>query len=331
MAIKNRIFYYDLLRAIAIICVIICHVDPFFGNYDPFLKHTLHSIFHDIGLIGVPIFLMISGALLLNRDSDIGSFLKRRFSRICYPFLFWIAIILILGLFYFGWSPKYAWNIFIGGKGSIIWFFWMLVGVYLFLPVINSFIKDHGLKGLEYFLAIYFFTAILKTFNSYPLFPSLDLNYFASFIGYPVLGYYLANKKFNISDSKMCIIGLAFFLVFLAAYVSSGIFGIDIGMHYQNIVNVLMAAGFFIFIQYMDRLNLFDNIKDKFIGKAIVSMSICSYGMYFAHFLIIRFLKQFDIHSNKLVLFVLIFIVLSSWMVTYILSKIPYVQKVCGV
>lgn len=184
---------------------------------------------------------------------------------------------------------------------------------------------------MEYFLAIYFFTAILKTFNIYPLFPSFDLNYFASFIGYPVLGYYLANKKFNISDSKMCVIGLVIFIVFLAAYACSGIYQINIGMHYQNVINVLMAAGFFVFIQYMDKLNLFGKIKDKLIGKIIVSISICSYGMYFAHFIIIRFLRQFDIQSNKLVLFVLILIVISSWLLTYLLSKIPYIKKVCGV
>lgn len=129
----------------------------------------------------------------------------------------------------------------------------------------------------------------------------------------------------------MGVIGLVIFIVFLAAYVCSGIYQINIGIHYQNVINVLMAAGFFVFIQYMDGLNLFGNIKDKLIAKIIVSISICSYGRYFAHFIIIRFLRQFDIQSNKLVLFVLILIVLSSWLLTYLLSKIPYIKKVCGV
>ena len=329
--VKNRIFFYDFLRAFAIVAVIMCHVDPFFGNYDPFIKHTLHSIFHDIGLVGVPIFLMISGALLLNKDYDISSFLKRRFSRICYPFVFWIIIILSIGFFYFKWDAEYLWNVFIGGPGSIIWFFWMLVGIYLFLPVVNAFIEKYGLKGAEYFLVIYLFTAILKTFNIYPLFPSFDLNYFASFIGYPVLGYYLSRKDFKIDDKKMLIIGLILFLVFLSIYVCSGIYKIDIGRHYENVVNVMMAAGFFIFIQYMDKLNLFDNIKENIIGKMIVSISICSYGMYYAHFIIIKYLSQFHIQSNKYLIFVLLFIVFSSWMVTYIFSKIPYIKKVCGV
>ena len=65
---KERIFYYDFLRAFAIIAVIICHSDLFFGSLDTPLRIIAQMTFHDIGRIGVPIFLMISGALLLNRD-----------------------------------------------------------------------------------------------------------------------------------------------------------------------------------------------------------------------------------------------------------------------
>ena len=65
---KERIFYYDVLRAFAIIAVIICHVDMFFGPLTSQTQVIVQMTFHDIGRIGVPIFLMISGALLLNRD-----------------------------------------------------------------------------------------------------------------------------------------------------------------------------------------------------------------------------------------------------------------------
>lgn len=94
------------------------------------------------------------------------------------------------------------------GNHSITGYFWTLIGIYLFIPVINSFVKEYSLKGVEYFLAIWFFTMILKTFNSYPLWTNFDLNLFAGYIGYPLLGYWLANRKFNVSDRKLCIIGL---------------------------------------------------------------------------------------------------------------------------
>ena len=101
---KERIFYFDVLRAFAIIGVIICHVDHFFGPLTTPAQIITQMTFHDIGNIGVPIFLMISGALLLNREyPSLEKFLKKRFARIIYPFIFWI--ILILGqLYYHGYN-----------------------------------------------------------------------------------------------------------------------------------------------------------------------------------------------------------------------------------
>ena len=54
---KERIFYYDFLRAFAIIAVIICHVDHFFGPLVGTTQIVAQMTFHDIGRIGVPIFL----------------------------------------------------------------------------------------------------------------------------------------------------------------------------------------------------------------------------------------------------------------------------------
>ncbi|WP_296890938.1 acyltransferase [uncultured Methanobrevibacter sp.] len=172
---KERIFYYDFLRAFAIIAVIICHVEHFFGPLTTPTQIIAEMTFKDIGMIGVPIFLMISGALLLNREyPSLEKFLKKRFARIVYPFIFWI--ILILGQLYLhGYYPKFIWNVFIG-EPSITWYFWILIGIYLFIPVLNSFIKDYEIKGAEYFLAIWFFTMILKTFNSYPLWHYFNLD-----------------------------------------------------------------------------------------------------------------------------------------------------------
>ena len=99
------------------------------------------------------------------------------------------------------------------GEPSITWYFWILIGIYLFIPVLNSFIRDYKIKGAEYFLAIWFFTMILKTFNSYPLWHYFNLDMFAGFIGYPVLGYYLANKEFKLNDKKLCISGLIILII----------------------------------------------------------------------------------------------------------------------
>ena len=326
---KERIFYYDILRAFAIIAVIICHLDHFFGPLTTPTQVIAQMTFHNIGNVGVPIFLMLSGALLLNREyPNLGDFLKKRFSRIIIPFIFWI--ILILGQLYLhGYNSKFIWNVFIG-EPSVTWYFWILIGIYLFIPVLNSFIKEYGIKGAEYFLAIWFFTMILKTFNSYPLWHYFNLDMFAGFIGYPILGYYLANKEFNLNNKKLCISGLIILLISLAVFVYLGYTKASL-IRYENLPNMFMGIGLFVFIMSLDRLNRFNKIKDNFIGHAITSLSVCSYGMFFSHVIVVKELSYHNPGSNLLFPVMFVLIVFLSWLLPYVLSKIPYVKKVSGV
>ena len=201
-----------------------------------------------------------------------------------------------------------------------------------FHSVINSFLKEHGLKGFEYFLVIWFITVILKSINLYPLFPKFDLNYFASFIGYIILGYYLDNKKFKFDDSKLIVISGVIFIISWLAYCFLGYFQISIlEPLYENVPIVFMATSAFLFIKYFDKLDMYIILKNNFFRKIIVSISVCSYGMYYAHFLIILLLEQFNIHSFKLLPFIIFVIVVISWLLTFIFSKIPYLKKFSGV
>ena len=327
---KEIIFYYDFLRAFAIIAVIICHVDHFFGPLVGTTQIVAQMTFHDIGRIGVPIFLMISGALILNRPyPDLTEFLKKRFRRIIYPFIFWIILILVQ-LQYYRYNEAFLWNTFIG-EPSITWYFWVLIGIYLFLPVLNSFVKEYGESGLKYFLSIWFILMILKTFNAYPLWTNFDLSYFAGYVGYPVLGYYLANKEFKISDSKVCLLGLITLISSLSVFVYLNYFNSPyISMIYQNVPIIFMGTGLFLFVKYLDKLNKFNSIKDNFIGKAIISLSVCSYGMYFSHVLVVKFLSYYNPHSHLMFPVMFVLIILLSWLLPYVLSKIPYVKTFSG-
>ena len=327
---KERIFYYDFLRAFAIIAVIICNVDHFFGPLVGTTQIVAQMTFHDIGRIGVPIFLMISGALILNRPyPDLTEFLKKRFTRIIYPFIFWIILILVQ-LQYYRYNEAFLWNTFIG-EPSITWYFWVLIGIYLFLPVLNSFVKEYGESGLKYFLSIWFILMVLKTFNAYPLWTNFDLSYFAGYVGYPVLGYYLANKEFKISDSKVCLLGLITLISSLSVFVYLNYFNSPyISMIYQNVPIIFMGTGLFLFVKYLDKLNKFNSIKDNFIGKAIISLSVCSYGMYFSHVLVVKFLSYYNPHSHLMFPVMFVLIILLSWLLPYVLSKIPYVKTFSG-
>ena len=92
---SKRIFYFDALRALAIISVITLHVYNNTGmivkaEYAviPSINWIISCINGSWFRIGVDTFLMLSGALSLGRVWNIKSFLGKRLPRICLPFLF---------------------------------------------------------------------------------------------------------------------------------------------------------------------------------------------------------------------------------------------------
>lgn len=274
---------------------------------------------------------MISGALLLNRDyPSIGDFLKRRFTRIIYPCILWTILISLTHLYF----HKYY-----SFMGCIYWKFicnvvfldvnWNLSSI----PILNVFIEKYSDKGCEYFLAIWFIFIILNTFNLYPLFPYFKLDWFSGFIGYPVLGYYLANKKFKYNNSEMWKIGLIILIVSMNICLYCTYFYSPFDsmiFTYQNILIVTMSIGMFLFIKYLDECNKFSSIKDNFIGKIITSISLYSYGMYFSHVIVIQFLIRVNPHSTLLFPLMFILIIFLSWLLPYIISKIPHMKKFSG-
>ena len=174
-------------------------------------------------------------------------FLKKRFVRIIYPFIFWIILILVQ-IAYTGGNQTYLWNVFTGNP-SFTWYFWVLIGIYLFMPILNSFVKEYGDEALKYFLIIWFALMVLQTFHI-ELWEHLNLSYFTGYVGYPILGYYLANKEFKISDKKVCISGLIILLISLACFVYLNYIGSSaIESIYENVPMIFMTSGLFLFIQ----------------------------------------------------------------------------------
>ena len=75
----------------------------------------------------------------------------------------------------------------------------------------------------------------------------------------------------------------------------------------------------------------FNKIKDNFIGHTITSLSVCSYGMFFSHVIVVKELSYHNPGSNLLFPVMFVLIVFLSWLLPYVLSKIHYVKRVSGV
>lgn len=330
----KRIFYFDVLRVVAILSIILCHTARYYSPFDfTNLKVAIPGLMNVIGMVGVPLFFMISGALLLNRKYDLKVFFKKRFSRILLPAIFWIALTSIL---YMTFIPHESITKIIFGQHRYTWFIWTMIGIYLFIPIINSFIREYELKGVEYFLLIWAVTIILNTFNLYP-FKELELSYFANYIGYVVLGYYLDNKKLRINNLVLTFLGLVLFIVFTLFSMYVTYFNLSINAGYLSISTVLASVGVFIMFKclatYLEnkKSKTHEKIKNSKIGNLVFLISTCSYGMYFANSVILKFLKKLDLHSLKFIPIIYISVVVLSFVIVYIFSKIPILKKFSGV
>ena len=335
MAVKTRIKYFDALKFLAITGVVFLHC--FILKDAEILNFNIHHL-SQIGRFGVPLFLLISGALLLNREIELKSFFKKRFVRICYPLLFFIVF-------------AYIFNIY---KHPLVafWYCWMVLGAYLAIPVINVFVKFGTEKEIEYFLGLFAVTAILyQIFNIFDITYSLDLNFFITPISYLVLGYYLSTKEFKRTPNQMILISLALFIVSTILKMKFGnFFDIYPKMNLSStldfgILQIIQVSSVFLMVKniYSEQATgIFSAIKGFLEGKIvngfILSVSRASYGMYLVHMLFLKlyirpFFKTLELSGPKMFIacsatFVSLFLV--SWIITVILGKIPYINKISG-
>lgn len=93
----SRVVWLDVVRLIAMFTVVCCHcTDPF--NFYPGTAPNIEDIKFWGAVYGavlrpcVPLFVMITGALLLPVRGDASVFYKKRIPRVFFPFLIWSVI-----------------------------------------------------------------------------------------------------------------------------------------------------------------------------------------------------------------------------------------------
>ncbi|MCL2134121.1 MAG: acyltransferase family protein [Candidatus Bathyarchaeota archaeon] len=197
----------DLIRVIAIVGVILLHASNDLTSqhmgFDLLRWWTL-DIYQGFGRMGVPLFLMLSGALLLapsKKDEEIGVFFKKRFSRIGLPFLFW-SIIFFFWVFYVENHPltqDFIINGILNGPYFILWYLYMLAGLYLLTPLLRVIVANFTAKHFKYFICLWAIGTTLGPIITWASIGQyqLDPNFFLIpvFLGYFVIGAYLVNVK----------------------------------------------------------------------------------------------------------------------------------------
>lgn len=366
---SKRIFYFDALRALAIISVIFFHVFlllkyAVYPDYAriPSLNWFLTDFMGTFFRCGVDLFLMLSGALSLGRVWEIKPFLAKRLPRIVYPFVLWGIVLSIVILLISVFIPdsvilmqKYGFGTFasydLGGFLNFLlnayiaqsriwfrpyWFFWMILGTYLIMPIINKWLLHSDLKEAEYFLVLWLITCIF-TFTLNIKFP-IKLNYFTGAIGMVVLGYYLRHterKIFNNVYVGIILTVVPAALMILISYLFSSTTDIYYFSRY-SIFLAIESMGLFIVFKTFSQLNLNFNFLTNPNGifkKSVSVIAKYSYGIYLIHQVImcILFLLLIKVLNFKLLAIVLFVGGLGlSILVLALLNRVPHVKNYIG-
>ena len=230
---REHIGWVDLLRVLACFLVVFAHCcDPFVGQLDADRGAFLTGAFAgSLVRCSVPLFVMMTGVLLLPVGEGMGAFYRRRIGRIVPPLLFWSLALPLLFFAYlhtFGAATQsptvdpasytvrqlvvrlYTFVFNFNYDTTPLWYLYMLVGLYLVMPVLGAWLRQASQRDLQLFLAVWGAALLLPYVEvaapllgyagnggNMGLWGVCDWNaygtfyYFSGFVGYLVLAYYL--------------------------------------------------------------------------------------------------------------------------------------------
>ena len=324
---KNQhIVRLDVVRFIAMFTVVCCHcTDPF--NFYPGTAPNIGEIKLWGAIYGsvlrpcVPLFVMITGALLLPVRGDASTFYKKRIPRVFYPFLIWSVLYnlfpwitgllglnpqIILDFFpYAGedvmqqsFSVSLEYILMIPFNFSILavhmWYIYLLIGLYLYLPVFSAWVEKASERAKLMFLLAWGVTLLLPyyyQFVSNYLWGTCSWNSFgmlyafAGFNGYLLLGHYLKNLEWSLK--KTLAIGIPMFAVGYAVTF--------LGFRHITALPEYTDEMLELFFTYcslnvvMMTIPVFMlakkvKVNSERMKKALANLTVCGFGIYMIHY-----------------------------------------------
>lgn len=318
----ERIAYLDIIRILACVMVIIMHSPmPDCGSPSFVLTGISFVTAPCIGL-----FFMVSGALLLPTSLSMKEFYKKRLSKVVFPTLIWSFIYLLVkiinGSITVAQLPSMVLSVPFSAQGDgILWFMYVLIGLYLITPIISPWLEKASKKEIELVLGVWGVSLLYPILqNAVAINESHTgvLYYFSGYAGYYILGYYLHHYKPRVGI-------IASLLMILIPIIACGISihlyqDLDFYRYfwYLSIFVVSMACGWFCLLSKI-------NVREV---RLLTVASSLSFGIYLSHILIMRsFIWKLCDYLNfgwpLQIVFTIIMTLVLSFVLAYLLSMLP--------
>ncbi len=295
----------------------------------------------------VPLFAMLSGYLLLPTKLNMRDFYKKRMPHVLWPWLFWCVGYAVYFMFYRGDTPGQClrnvahipvnWGVEVGH----LWYVYMLIGLYLVVPIISPWVERATRKEMRFVLGLWLVSSCLP--YAHLIWPSMlgecswndtpTLHYFSGFIGYLLLGAYL--RKFGAPSLKWSLV------LTVAGYLASVFAFICFYDHVAKDINDMETPWFFTGINVaMATLGMWGLLSRIPINKCkshalLVSLSTLSYGIYLVHIMVLLFVHDHIVPATWAVAWKIPAITVLTFVLTYVLvsvlSRLPGARFTTGV
>lgn len=332
--------YISILNVLACIGVVILHT--FETGYTSDANFVFEVLIRAIAYCAVPVFFMITGATLIDYREryDTKTFFKKRLLKVIIPLIIWSIIYFIINFF----KGKFSINdlsfkfvfeyFFLVKTNPIFWFFVVIIGIYLAIPVISLIPQETRRKAFLYIIIITF------VFNQFlpDLLYHLNLNYnydlkfpltYSGWISFIFIGYYI--DKYEIVKKHRVIIYVLGIIGFLTMVVPT----IFISYHknescswfdeYYDAPCVLYSASVFLF--FKSKIN-----NNQIVTKIMPFFNFVApttLGIYVLHIAIRDFLRYFYTYSYFGMNLVLTLSILTiCFIVVKIVQKIPGLRRI---
>ena len=349
---KKHIAYLEVLRLVACILVVGVHVSAFNLEQVPVesLNFKVMNGLDCLSILGVPLFVMISGALFLapSYEVTVKKFYTKKIPRIVFLYFFWLLFYNVVNFLENG----TVWNFTnvkkqivlesLLGKGMYhMWYLPMLAVLYLLTPFLKSFAADK--KKCMLFCALGFgYSILLPTALKFEfpyrtivesLYNQFDCSFFGGYVTYYVLGHVLHEYVPKLSAQKKAALGLGGVIAMGIEIAVCNAWSVKTGVM-STVLNTPFSVTAFIGAAAIFLL-LRDGVSGRKQEELSGKLAGLTLGIYLIHPLFLRiygWLGGTTLFAPAAIAvpLIIVLITLVSGAAVYVLSKIPVVKKIVG-
>ncbi len=298
---RGRIPYLDVLRVVACVLVLLIHAPMY--KVSQTTPSPSFAAYLTLFTVSSKLFFMLSGALLLPVQISTRSFVFRRLKVVLIPLLVWSVIYLLEHIFLL---QDFHWRMLLSAPFTPVeeslWFVYVMAVVYLVLPLLSKCVISIGKRGVEYLILFWVLSSLIPyqhgIFIGQNQITHNMFGAFANVLGYVLLGYYLHNHPLPLFTKRhwwKFALAFTFGIVVmpLFEFIVQPHFGISyaqaIGAVTSDVSINALAMGTLLFsvVQHFAPASYSDGKPHRFC-LILSRISICTYGIYLGHMLIMR-------------------------------------------